>query len=86
MDPITSTPPRRALFTDEHGAGMRISWHSEQHLVVVSLWREDLCIGSFRMPPAEAARLAGFIVAHLGRAAGGRQGATRSRNDVTADS
>jgi hypothetical protein len=54
------------LFSDARGAGMRVSWHAEDDLVVLSLWREEICVGTFRMPPAGAARLAGFIVEHLG--------------------
>jgi hypothetical protein len=81
----SDSPPPRALFTDERGAGMRLTWHAGRtpsDLLVLSLWRADVCIGTFRMAPAEAARLASFIVDHLGRAAVG-QGATRSRNSVT---
>jgi hypothetical protein len=61
--------PRRALFTDARGAGLRVTWHAERDLVVLSLWREDRCVGTFRMPVAEAGRLATFLVDHLAREA-----------------
>jgi hypothetical protein len=81
----SDSPPPRALFTDARGAGMRVTWHAGRppaDIVVLSLWKDDVCIGTFRMTPAEAARLASFIVDHLGRAAVD-QGATRSRNSIT---
>ena len=62
--------PRRALFTDERGTGLRVTWHAERGLVVLSLWRDDVCVGTFRMPVADAARLATFLVDHLGRQIG----------------
>lgn len=65
-----SEAPRRLLLADARGAGMRVSWHAEEDLVVLSLWREDRCVGTFRMPPGEAATLAAFIVEHLGERAG----------------
>jgi hypothetical protein len=57
-------PPRRMLLVDERG-GMRVSWHEEDDLIVLSLWRGETCIGTFRMPPRDAGRLASFIVDHL---------------------
>jgi hypothetical protein len=64
-------PPRRALFADERGTGMRVTWHAEADLVVLSLWHADACVGSFRLQPEQAARLAAFIVEHLGARAAG---------------
>lgn len=36
---------------------------------MVSLWHGDLCGGTVRLDPADATRLAGFLVGHLGAAA-----------------
>lgn len=58
--------PRRTLFVDERGAGMRVTWHAERRFVVLSLWHDDECAGSFRLPIDEAARLTTFLVGHLG--------------------
>jgi hypothetical protein len=67
--PAASVPPRRLLLVDERG-GMRVSWHDEDDLIVLSLWRGETCIGTFRLPPEDARRLATFIEQHLaGRAA-----------------
>jgi hypothetical protein len=61
--------PRRVLFVDERGTGVRVSWHAERHMIVLSLWRDDVCVGTARLPVADAAHLAGFLVDHLGRMA-----------------
>lgn len=67
-------PPRRALFADERGAGLRVSWHHERDVVVLSLWRSDVCVGTFQLRPEEAERLGAFLAAHLNErdAAGAR--------------
>lgn len=57
--------PLRALFTDERGAGLRTSWHPERGVLILSLWRADVCIGTFTMTPDEAERLGGFLAGHL---------------------
>ncbi|MBA2530086.1 MAG: hypothetical protein H0V19_09055 [Euzebyales bacterium] len=61
-----TVPPRRELFPDPRGVGLRATWHGERELVVLSLWREDSCIGTVRLGPDEATRLATFLASHLG--------------------
>jgi hypothetical protein len=43
---------RGDVFLDARGKGraMRLSWHPEADVVVLSLWREETCAGTFRMP------------------------------------
>lgn len=36
---------------------MRVSWHHDAAVVVVSLWRADTCIGTLRLTPDEVPRL-----------------------------
>jgi hypothetical protein len=36
---------------------MRVRWHDEQRLVVLSLWHGSECTATFRLATAEAARL-----------------------------
>jgi hypothetical protein len=74
------TPPApRRLFVDDRGTGFRVSWHDERDVVVLSVWRDDVCTATVRLPLAEAAELAGFLVAHLGeRAVTGSREARRS--------
>jgi hypothetical protein len=57
--------PRRALFSDERGTGLRATWHPERDLAVLSLWRDDVCVGTFRLTRADAARLVAFLHDHL---------------------
>jgi hypothetical protein len=59
-------PAPRRLFVDDRGTGFRVSWHDDRDVVVLSVWREDVCVGTVRLPLAEAAELASFLVAHLG--------------------
>ena len=60
---------RRELFVDTRGSALRASWHQEEGLAVISLWHDDLCVGSVRLDSRDAARLAQFLVGHLGELA-----------------
>ena len=44
-------PETGSIFLDARGGdrALRVSWHHENGLVVLSLWRENVCAGSFRM-------------------------------------
>ncbi len=44
-------PRTGAVFTDLRGEdrSLRVSWHHESQLIVLSLWRDNLCAGSFRL-------------------------------------
>jgi hypothetical protein len=59
-------PTRRDVFLDERGAGLRVTWHPEQDMVVLSVWHEDHCAGTFRMPVQDVPRLSGLLAAALG--------------------
>ncbi|HWB71276.1 MAG TPA: hypothetical protein VG452_03595 [Egibacteraceae bacterium] len=54
---------RRELFVDERGTGLRATWHEDRDILVLSLWRDDSCVGTFRLSAAEAARMALFLAA-----------------------
>jgi hypothetical protein len=54
------------MFLDERGAGLRVSWHPERDLVVLSVWQDDRCVGTFRMPVQDVPRLSGLLAAALG--------------------
>src|SRR4051812_27445236 len=45
---------------DDRGDGraVRVSTHADAGLLAVSLWRDDLCVGTVRPAPVEAAALA----------------------------
>jgi hypothetical protein len=44
-------PEAGSIFLDARGGdrALRVSWHHESGLVVLSLWRDNLCAGSFRL-------------------------------------
>lgn len=48
-------PATGEVFLDERGDGrtLRVSWHPEADLVVLSLWRQGVCAGTFRLPMTE---------------------------------
>jgi hypothetical protein len=58
----------RHLAIDERGIGLRATWRLDQGFVNLSLWRHDRCVETFRLTPAEASRLIGFLVEGLARA------------------
>jgi hypothetical protein len=53
--------PRRAIFVDARGNGLRATWHAERDQIVLSLWRDDVCTGTFRLAASDAAELAAFL-------------------------
>jgi hypothetical protein len=44
-------PVRGEVFLDprQEGRALRVSWHSEAGVVVLSLWREDRCAATFHL-------------------------------------
>jgi len=62
---------RPEWFIDSRGESrrMRMTWHSEDGLVVLSLWQGSGCTGTFRMPVQDAARLISILADSLADAA-----------------
>ena len=56
---------RRHLAIDERGIGLRATWHLELGFVNLSFWRDDRCVETFHLTPAEAAHLVDFLVSGL---------------------
>jgi hypothetical protein len=54
------------MFLDERGSGLRVTWHPERDLVVLSVWQGDSCVGTFRMLVQDVPRLSGLLAAALG--------------------
>jgi hypothetical protein len=54
------------MFLDERGAGLRVTWHPERDLVVLSVWHDESCVGTFRMPVQDVPRLSTLLAAALG--------------------
>jgi len=55
------------VFVDprDDGRALRVSWHPENRQVVLSLWRDDFCIATHRLPATEVARLVQALVEGL---------------------
>ena len=57
-------------FSDERSPSRRlhVSWHPAERLIVLSIWREDRCTASFRMPVQDAGRLIAAAADAMSRA------------------
>jgi hypothetical protein len=66
VENVRGLPTRRDVFIDQRGAGLRVTWHPEQDMVVLSVWHDDRCVGTFRMPIQDVPRLSGLLAATLG--------------------
>ena len=46
-----AVPDHGEVFADARGDGrtLRVTWHPEDELVVLSLWKAGRCIGTFRL-------------------------------------
>ena len=66
MGNLRELPTRRDVFIDQRGVGLRASWHPEQDVVVLSVWHEDHCAATFRLPVQDVPRLSGLLAATLG--------------------
>lgn len=76
-EPIPDTAQARDhtgwWFADERGIErrLRVSWHPERKLFVLSVWQGDACSATFRLPLGEVPRLLGALLDGLGEAATG---------------
>jgi hypothetical protein len=63
----------KVVFLDERGddRALRLSWHGEADLVVLSLWHDNVCVGSFRLAIDEVPDLIAFLSSGLGSAYAG---------------
>jgi hypothetical protein len=59
MLPVAPLPTAGEVFLDARGSGraLRVSWHGEADLVVLSLWNADTCSGTFRLPVEQVPEL-----------------------------
>jgi hypothetical protein len=70
-------PAAASIFLDARGPdrALRVSWHTDADLVVLSMWRENVCVGSFRLAIDEVPDLIGFLSTGLGSAYAGARAA-----------
>jgi hypothetical protein len=75
-------PATGEIFLDARGAdrALRVSWHYDTDLVVLSLWRDNVCTGSFRLSVEEVPELIDLLRSGLDTA----YTVARSRRHMTA--
>ena len=63
-------PETGQVFLDARGGdrALRVSWHTESGLVVLSLWHGNVCSGSFRLAVDEVPDLIDLLRAGLAEA------------------
>jgi len=51
-------PARGEVFLDPRGGdrSLRVTWHGDRGVVVLSLWRDSVCAGTFRLEADELPR------------------------------
>ncbi len=51
METARPFPRQGSIFVDTRGGerALRVTWHHEAGLVILSLWRDNVCAGSFRL-------------------------------------
>lgn len=67
MPAVRPLPESGSIFLDARGGdrALRVSWHQDAGLVVLSLWRDNLCAGSFRLAIDEVPELITMLRAGL---------------------
>jgi hypothetical protein len=60
-------PTSGSVLVDARGGAraLRVTWHPEAEMVVLSLWRDNVCAGSFRIPAADVPALISTLSAGL---------------------
>ncbi len=63
MAPQRRLPRTGAVFLDPRGEdrSLRVTWHQESQLVVLSLWRDNVCAGTFRLSAEEVPDLIALL-------------------------
>lgn len=66
---VIALPASGAVLADVRGGGrwMRVTWHEEADLVVLSLWRDNSCVGTLRLDRQDVPDLVNALVAGLAR-------------------
>ena len=49
--------PRREWFADARGRSLRMTWHEDAQILVVSIWQQDQVIATFHLDAKDGARL-----------------------------
>ncbi|MET0998834.1 MAG: hypothetical protein ABWX73_08990 [Marmoricola sp.] len=67
MATVAPTPLGAEFFLDTRGdaRSLRVRWHHEDGLVLLSLWRGGVCTGTFRLPVEDVPTLVSALRAGL---------------------
>ena len=70
MSAARPLPELGSIFLDARGSdrALRVSWHAEADLLLLSLWRDNVCAASFRLSVEEVPELIAMLRAGLDRA------------------
>lgn len=70
MATVRPLPATGSVLVDARGGdrSLRVSWHHEAQVVVLSLWRDDVCTGSFRLAIDEVPEVIAMLRAGLDEA------------------
>ncbi len=70
MSKARPLPETGSIHLDARGGdrALRVSWHQEAGLVVLSLWRDNVCTGSFRLAVDEVPEVIAVLRAGLDQA------------------
>lgn len=65
---VVAFPSRGEVFLDARGEAraLRLAWHTESDVVVLSLWQADRCSASFRLSLVDVPRFVTALVDGLG--------------------
>jgi hypothetical protein len=64
---VLALPSSGELVSDARGGGrwMRVTWHDEADLVVLSLWKQASCVGTLRLERSQVPALVNALVSGL---------------------
>jgi hypothetical protein len=67
MGRIVALPARGEVVADARGGGraLRVSWHHDDGVAVLSLWRDDVCTGTVRVAAEDVPALAAALTEGL---------------------
>lgn len=69
MQPARPLAPTGAAYLDTRGddRSLRVTWHHDEGVVVMSLWRDNVCANTFRLAEADVPALIAALSAGLAR-------------------
>jgi hypothetical protein len=67
MGEVLPLPVRGDVFADPRGEGrtLRVSWHQDEHTLVLSMWQLGQCRATFRLPSDKVPELVKALVGGL---------------------